>query len=184
MMTAEKTAPRAWVGCLACYNEGRRLVGVWVDGREAADENPHGDPDEWAEYGHEEFWVFAHEGYHGLIDGECSPAEAQRLAELLDEVCEPEAFALFVSDRHGSIDAFGDEDETREAFEDAYAGVWDDEQDYAAELADEVYGLQRGDVAEVIARYFDYDAFARDLFMSDYWSAPASGGGVHVFRAV
>lgn len=28
--TAISTTPRAWIGCLACYNEGR-LVGDWFD---------------------------------------------------------------------------------------------------------------------------------------------------------
>ena len=30
------TTPRAWIGCLACYNEGR-LVGDWYDAINAAE---------------------------------------------------------------------------------------------------------------------------------------------------
>jgi hypothetical protein len=36
MDTKATEVPRAWVGCLACYNDGR-LVGSWMDGEEAGD---------------------------------------------------------------------------------------------------------------------------------------------------
>lgn len=34
----------------------------------------------------------------------------------------------------------------------------------------------------LLARYIDYEAFARDLFLGDYVSLPNPGGGVFVFR--
>lgn len=60
-------------------------------------------------------------------------------------------------------------------FDDAYAGEWDSEQDFADHLADETI---TGDLPEIAQLYFDYFKFARDLFLGDYWS---SNG--HVFRA-
>jgi len=64
-------------------------------------------------------------------------------------------------------------------FENAFSGVWDDEADFAHELADSC-GLVPDGYA---GRYFDYEAFERDLFLGDYWSARISGG-VAVFRAI
>lgn len=181
---AATETPRVWVGCLACYNAGA-LIGEWIDGTEAESITPdylHDSYGAGAGYEpHEELWCFDHEGYMGALSGECSPAEAQRIAEALEDVDDPEAFAAYLDD-------VGDLDDALESFEDAYAGKWASEEEYAAELADDIYGVsslaRRADERSVLARYFDYEAFARDLFMSDYRSTPASGGGVHVFRVI
>jgi antirestriction protein len=54
-------------------------------------------------------------------------------------------------------------------FDDAYCGMWDSEEDYARNLVEDCYDLsQMGE----LARYFDYEAFARDLFMYDYTIGP------------
>ena len=49
---------------------------------------------------------------------------------------------------------------------DAYAGVYDSKEDFARETVNECYDLDKmmGD----LAYYFDYEAFARDLFINDY----------------
>ena len=49
---------------------------------------------------------------------------------------------------------------------DIYVGVYDSEEDFARELVNECYDLEKtmGD----LAGYFDYEAFARDLFINDY----------------
>ena len=39
-----------------------------------------------------------------------------------------------------------------------------DEEDYACEIVEQCY-----DLPEFAKTYFDYSAFARDLFMTDYW---------------
>jgi hypothetical protein len=100
--TIEITEPKAWVGCLGCYNSGS-LNGAWVDGLEAGDISKAvkvktGAPAIYGENcpvcikcGSDEFWVFDHEGYSGLISGECSPSEAQEKAELLVSVDEESA---------------------------------------------------------------------------------------------
>ena len=63
-------------------------------------------------------------------------------------------------------------------FEEAYYGEWDSEEDFARHIVDECYDLERsmGD----LARYFDYEAFGRDLFMCDY----NMGANNHVFRNI
>lgn len=50
-------------------------------------------------------------------------------------------------------------------FNDKYQGEFNDEEDFARHLVDECYDLtQMGS----LSYYFDYNAFARDLFVCDY----------------
>lgn len=51
-------------------------------------------------------------------------------------------------------------------FEDRYVGEYDSEESYAMELVDECYNLK--EMMGSLVYYFDYAAFARDLFSSDY----------------
>ena len=55
-------------------------------------------------------------------------------------------------------------------------GRWDSEEEFAQHLADELCMFDN--VPESITRFFDFKAFARELFMSDY----EMGDGDHVFR--
>ena len=50
---------------------------------------------------------------------------------------------------------------------DSYVGVYDSEEDFARELVNECYDLEN--MMGNLACYFDYEAFARDLFMGDYY---------------
>lgn len=60
-------------------------------------------------------------------------------------------------------------------FEDAYQGEWASEQEFADQLADDTITADLPEVAQI---YFDYQKFARDLFLGDYW---ASNG--YIFRS-
>jgi antirestriction protein len=53
-------------------------------------------------------------------------------------------------------------------FQDAYVGEWNSEQEFADNIADETI---TPDLPEMGQLYFDYEKFARDLFISDYWSS-------------
>ena len=85
------------------------------------------------------------------------------------------------------------EDRDREAFDDyldlghdfnvarfreAYCGHWSSEKDFAMDIIDSCYDIERQ--MGSLASYFDYDAFARDLFMYDY----EMGENNHVFRVI
>lgn len=50
---------------------------------------------------------------------------------------------------------------------DSYVGVFDSKEDFAEEMVNDCYDINKmmGDLAD----YFDYEAFARDLFMGDYY---------------
>lgn len=49
---------------------------------------------------------------------------------------------------------------------DAYVGVYDSEEDFARELVNDCYDIDK--MMGSLACYFDYEALARDLFISDY----------------
>lgn len=49
---------------------------------------------------------------------------------------------------------------------DAYVGVYDSEEDFAREIVSDCYDLDK--MMGSLACYFDYEALARDLFISDY----------------
>ena len=76
--------PKAWVGCLNCYNNAS-LVGEWFDATEAADvtltvlhlEHPQHE-------GCEELWVFDVDGIP--VSEEMSPLEAANWGNLLNSV--------------------------------------------------------------------------------------------------
>ena len=101
--------PRAWVGCLACYNNGS-LVGEWFDASEAADvtltilhlEHPQKE-------GCEELWVFDVDGIP--VNEEMSPIEAANWGNLLnsvDERLQPSFYAWISS----GAASYGDDGES------------------------------------------------------------------------
>lgn len=163
-----------WVGCLACYNEGR-LVGDWFE----ASSCPQ-DEDEFNDMvpghakirqlnPHEELWVFDHE--NSPVEGEYSPMDAARYAEWMADLHESEVDAFIAYIKHvGTFD-----ENSEEAFRDAYAGEYRSDEDFAQSLADDL-GLINED-ASWPNSYIDWERAARDLMM-DYFSEDG-----HYFRA-
>lgn len=198
--------PRIYVAVLADYNAGR-LTGEWIDldGMDletlqdrvtlllskstepnvtrtcpACSALDATEPDPECELCHgkveypsaEEYAIHDHEGFpEGVQPGEYTPlSEIVETVEMLEE--HGEAWAAYA-------DHVGREYATKEAFEDAYCGTWDSEQAYAENLLEDMGTIPNDD--SVLSQYFDYKAFTRDLFMSDYFSANTSEG-VAVFR--
>lgn len=170
MMTTTET-PRIWIGCLAAYNDGD-LHGEWVDATDA-DELEEARARVLASSpisGAEEAFIADTEGFGDLI-GEYTPlADVAELGALIEE--HGPAFLAYVNN-------VGAEYATASGFEEAYQGEWDDEEAFGYNLADDMIEELRGD--STLARYFDYSAWSRDLFMGDYWSADNPTGGVFVF---
>jgi len=183
---ADTETPRVWVGCLGCYNAGG-LVGAWVDGIEAESLEPHdqaavsmaplcGDPKA------EERWCMDHEGYAGLLTGECSPMEAQRIAETIEAIQAAgfpvAAVAEYLANMGDSIDPW---DEISDGFEDAFCGEWDSGEAYAEDLADQIGAVNPE------ARWpndcIDWERAWRELEVGgDNYSIQAPHG-VYVFRS-
>lgn len=175
-VTAHFEGPKAWVGCLACYNNGD-LVGDWFDACEAADvtldvlhlEHP-------LQEGCEELWCFDVDGLP--IDEEMAPMTAAKWGNLLNSVDERLQPSFFAWIEAGAVSYDEDELPDPKAFEDAFVDVFTDFREYADRLADETLLF---DASDEVRRYFDYEAFARDLKM-DYIVEPLPDGNIVVFH--
>ena len=64
-------------------------------------------------------------------------------------------------------------------FEEAYNGIHDNEEDFAYDLAYDIYATKELGPFEF---YIDWEKYARDLFISDYCSAEVEGYKIVVFR--
>ena len=175
------TQLRVWIGCLACYNEGR-LCGEWYDADEAGEVTVEQIHATWNEplpkyvATHEELWCLDTDGFGTLLTGECSPCEAQRIAELVADIDDDDRDALsaYMADRGESLD-----DQLIDRFRDAYQGRADSERDYAMDYAEETDAVPANAGWPLLC--IDWDRAARDLFMDGIYSLDASGGGIHVF---
>lgn len=83
-------------------------------------------------------------------------------------------------DKHGqeAVDDYMEFHDELDRFEEAYCGEWDSEEDFARHIVSECYDLER--TMGGLERYFDYEAFARELFMYDY----SMGANNNVFRNI
>lgn len=83
-------------------------------------------------------------------------------------ICATYREALCSAKNHGqeAVDDYMEFHDELDNFEEAYCGEWDSEEDFARHIVEECYDLERsmGD----LARYFDYEAFGRELFMYNY----------------
>lgn len=183
---------RVWIGCLACYNDGQ-LIGQWYDASEAGTVTPdmihvkeRVDPEVFTAYvteNHEELWCMDIEDAPSeSLSREMSPSEAQAIADRLDDLernhVEPAAYAAYCDNLGYDFteDALGE-------FEDAYAGEWDNREDYAYNLAEDLGVLPEGNAWP--GSYIDWKRAANDLFIGgDNWDAPAPGGRIYVFRSL
>lgn len=173
-MSTQTATPRIYVASLSDYVAGR-LVGQWIDLDETttADDiqeaitamlatSPEPLAEEWAIHDYDEMPNLGE-----YPDLETVATAARGIAE------HGEPFRAWVE-----LHAIGWIDADPDGFQEQYLGEYEDEKDYAYEYVEST-GMFDG-VNESISNYFDYDAFARDLFM-DLDSAPAPGGGIYVF---
>lgn len=174
-MTTTTTEPRIYVACLAAYNSGT-LHGEWIDANQDADDireeiaemlknSPIPDAEEWAIHDYEGFSKLTISEYEDIDD----------VAEYAQAIAEHgEAIAIYL-DYQGSgtkLDV--------DAFQEAYRGCFRNEQEFGEQLFDELYSHE---VPKFLEYYIDYEAFTRDLFCGDYWSADGSEG-CHVFESL
>lgn len=165
--------PRVYVACLASYNAGT-LHGEWIDANQDVHDiesdiesmlelSPVTSYGEWA--------IHDHDGFHGISIGEHDTVETvAKHAAILDEY--GIAWAAYV-------DLVGEHYATEEGFTDQYHGVAESETDFASELFGDIYNTE--EIPEVFTMYFDYEKFARDLFITDYRSIEKDGE-LYIFR--
>lgn len=171
--SGDKDTPGVLLGCADCH------AAKWVDGEDASEvtlEELHEGPTD-----HDMIWVQGWEGYGDLLATNPSPDEAAALAEFINS----EIVGMYPLDAYEQfLDNYGTTHDTQqfERFTEAYAGEYESEQDYARDLADDL-GLVDRD-ASWPNNFIDWKRAADELFSTDYWSAPAGGYHIYVYREV
>lgn len=179
--TVSIETPRAWIGCLHCYNSGR-LVGHWFDAVDC-DEVTLADVHKGASIDFsecEEMWVMDHE--YIPVRGEMSPHEAAEWGRALagvDEHLQPALRAWvasgdYIAEGAGDLPSIPD-------FTERYVGEYESFDEYAHQLADEIGLLS--EVPDEVSRYFHWASWIKDLAF-DYTTVDAPSGGVYVVRSL
>ena len=152
-----------WISC--CYGVDH----VWEEANAMLAASPYAE-----KYGEkaEEWAIHDYSGFEGIdLSESASFDHVCELAEALEE--HGETFAAYYG-----YSPSNDIASCVSAYEDAFCGVYDSELDYAYELADE---MMPHNAPDFLTRYFDYEAFARNLFIDGYSSVRISNGYA-VFR--
>jgi antirestriction protein len=174
MMTTQTDTPRIYVASLSDYNAGR-LHGVWIDADQDVEDIRAEISDmlsESSEESAEEYAIHDYEGFAGISIDEDD--DLDQIADIAKQIANHgEAYGAYVE--HVGVDYASPQD-----FEDTYCGRWDSEVDYAEDHIGQLHDLDQ--IMGSLASYFDYESYARDLFLSDLYSVDSSDGGVHVFR--
>ena len=166
METIKETKPSIYVGTYRKYNEGS-IAGKWMDLTEFNDYEAflsackalHADEED------PEYMIQDFEGFPKALYSESGlPSEEDfDFIRTLAKSDKQEAFEAYLS-YYGEVKDYSD---AWERFEEVYQGEYDSERSFADQLADEtIEGLAEGE--STLAKYFDYEAFARDLFLGDY----------------
>lgn len=162
--------PSIYVACLASYNNAI-LHGVWIDATQSEDdimkeiwEMLDNSPEPNAE----EYAIHDYEGF-----GSIKIHEYESISNIVE-------YASFIQE-HGELGLAllcdYSVDDAQTMLEDHYHGCYDSEVDFARQLFDDCFAHQMPDS---LICYFDFDAFARDLFINDYCSVEFDGQ-THVF---
>ena len=153
--------PAIYCGTYKKYNEGS-LFGAWLDLRtfDSYDEfidvctQLHADEED-PEFMFQDYQCFPEYWYSESCMGE----------EVFDKII---AFLQLEDDRLKAFKAYvsATGNDSISAFEEDYEGEYDSEEEFAEYIVKECYDLDK--IMGNLAFYFDYKAFARDLFISDY----------------
>ncbi|MDR0796915.1 MAG: antirestriction protein ArdA [Tannerella sp.] len=158
---------RIYVGTYAKYNDGS-IFGDWMDLSDYSDS--------------EEFYTACRELHNDEEDPELmfqdwenipsglisESSLSKNIFEVIETVSDleetrQEAFGVWLNHTGNDIDT-NDIHGLIKSFEDDYQGEYKDEEDFAYHIVEECYELP-----EFALTYFDYEKFARDLFIGDYW---------------
>lgn len=162
-----------YVGTYRKYNDGS-IFGKWLDlsdyanseGFYTACKELHNDEED------PEFMFQDYENIPNGLIGECWISDSIfEVLEALGDMDETrkEAFLIWCNNGHHSLSK-GDINDLISHFGNDYIGEYKDDEDFAYEQVEQM------DLPEFAKTYFDYEAYARDLFCGDYWSY-----GGHVF---
>lgn len=176
-MTSINIADAAiYVGTYKKYNEGS-LGGKWLKLSDYANKNEfykackklHKDEQD-PEYMFQDYENIP----ESLIDESWISDRFFEVRDAIEDLEEPQKEPFLIWCNNGNRDLSQEDiDDLISAFENAYIGEYDSEVDFARELI-----AEREDLTDFAKEYFDYEAYARDLFLGDYWS-----DGGYVFHA-
>ena len=146
------------------YNEGRPLAGMWLDLYTFSSYEDFIAACRWLhrDESDPELMFLDFENYPAQMYSESCMGEDtfERILEYADlDSDEQEAFKAF-------LDVTCDSDASFDDFRERYCGKWDSEREFAEHLCDELDMFHN--VPESVSRFFDFSAFADELFMSDY----------------
>ncbi|MCW8410136.1 antirestriction protein ArdA [Legionella sp. PATHC035] len=156
--------PSIYVACLASYNNGI-LHGVWIDATQSEDDimeemwkmlNNSTEPDA------EEYAIHDYEGF-----GSINIHEYEAIGNIVE-------YASFIKEHEElglALICYYSVDEAQTLL-DNFHDCFDSEVDFAEQLFDECYAHQ---LPDNLLCYSDYEAFARDLFISNYCSVDVNG---------
>lgn len=164
--------PRIYVTTYAKYNEGSSR-GEWLDLEEYACK------DDFLEACQE---LHSDEDDPELMfsDYEDIPATFISESYVEDELW---AWLDLDEDDRDTVRLYLDEEDAHATIDnilEAYCGQADSEESFAEQLVDELGYLEQ--MPENLRGYFDYEAFARDIFITDYTFLLDKHGQGHVFR--
>ena len=162
--------PRIYVACLAAYNAGL-LHGKWIDANQDEEDimeeiqtmlkaSPEPFAEEWAIHDYENF------GPVKLSEHE----SIEKVAELGQAMAE-----------HGlAAAAYFDENKNLENFEDSLIGIFTSEIDFAHYWLEQSGHLKFLEESG-LSYFFDFAAYARDLFLDELWSFKIDADQLCVF---
>lgn len=171
-LECERESPALFCGTYGKYNEGN-LGGMWVN---ISTFDSYEDFINFCKAIHadEEDPELMYQDFANIPDSLYHESMGEEGFNKIAEYCE-------LCDDYGvsAVDDFLEWDSTDDLdrMHDAYVGVYDSEEDFAEEIVSDCYDLDN--MMGSLACYFDYEKFARDLFMGDYYF----GSHGTVFRA-
>lgn len=165
MDTEDLLDAKVYVGTYKKYNEGS-LFGKWLTLSDYSDKEEfykacselHSDEED-AEYMFQDW-----EGIpKGLISESWISESVFELIQQADHIKDFDTFIAFLD-----VSGYSLEDEDLgyllSKYKDCYAGKYDSEEAYAESYIEQCY-----DLSDFMQTYFDYEKFAKDLFMGDYY---------------
>lgn len=170
---------RIYVACLASYNAGK-LYGNWIDTNQSPEEiqaeivamlaaSPEHGAEEWAVHDYEGFGEISLSEWPDI-------SRVSKIASLIED--HGDAFSLWYNTQ--DAEQF-ETDELEETFLEQRQGAHDSKEAFADHLLESTGELQ--EMPELARRYFDFEAFARDLELSGDYSFVRANGQIYAFSS-
>ena len=158
----QSESPALYCGTYGKYNSGN-LSGMWLN------VSTFDDYEDFVNFclaihADEEDPELMYQDFENMPDSLYHESMGEKEFNKIAEYCE-------LCDDYGveAVDDFLEWDSTEDLdnMHDAYVGVYDSREDFAREIVSDCYDIEN--IMGNLACYFDYEAFARDLFMGDYY---------------